>query len=416
MYRWDVINRLIKKYNYKSYLEIGTWKPEMNFDKIKIDYKYCIDPNPVGKIDFIGTSDEYFNSISDDVKFDIIFVDGLHLSEQVIKDVENSLKHLNPNGTIVCHDCLPFDEQMQKRQQIPASQWTGDVWKAIAHFRINRTDLSIKVIDCDFGIGVIQKGYNVPYQLNNNLLDYEYYHENKKELLNVITPLEFLAPSEHTTLNDIGLKYGTDKSSLEHDYLKKYEKLIPYKRSDNIKILEIGVLNGSSVKTWEEYFYNSQVVGIDINPECKKYEKNRISIEIGSQVDGEFLESISKKYGQFDFIIDDGSHINHHVIYSFEKLFDSVKPGGLYIIEDVCTSYWEHYGGKLKMLGTMVEYFKNTIDEVNFAGEIIENKPSLGARREDYLYPQFQDKGYECFGMYIESIMFLNSIIIITKK
>jgi hypothetical protein len=75
-----------------------------------------------------------------------------------------------------------------------------------------------------------------------------------------------------SVLNEIGLKNNTDKSSTIHDYLKKYEKYFPFKRDDKITLLEIGVLNGSSVKSWKEYFVNANIIGVDINPDCKKYE------------------------------------------------------------------------------------------------------------------------------------------------
>jgi hypothetical protein len=176
------------------------------------------------------------------------------------------------------------------------------------------------------------------------------------------------------------------------------------------------VLDGASTRTWKEYFHKSQIIGVDINPQCKKYEEERITIEIGSQIDGEFLNKVIDKHGPFDMILDDGSHVNSHVIYSFEQLWKSVKSKGVYVVEDVATSYWEHYGGKLRTPGTMIEYFKNTIDEVNFAGEIVENKPNANARRDDYLLEQFKRKGYECNGIHMESINFLNSIIIMTKR
>ena len=74
-----------------------------------------------------------------DFKYDIIFIDGLHHDYQVIRDIENSLNHLSDNGVIVCHDCLPFSEVMQRQEEC-YGEWTGDVWKAIAKFRIERTN------------------------------------------------------------------------------------------------------------------------------------------------------------------------------------------------------------------------------------------------------------------------------------
>lgn len=217
-------------------------------------------------------------------------------------------------------------------------------------------------------------------------------------------------------LNEIGLKNGTDKASEVHDYLNKYEKYLPYKRDDRLKILEIGILNGESLRTWKEYFYNSTIIGIDINPDCKKYEEDRIIVEIGDQTDKYFLDGLMKKHGPFDFILDDGSHINNHVLTSFEELFKSVKDGGQYIVEDVITSYLDDYGGGYMKLGTTIEYFKNIIDEVNFYGQIVYGKPVPLGRRDDYLLEYSKNNNDNKIGYQIESINFLNSIIIINKR
>jgi hypothetical protein len=192
MKRTEIINLLIQKYGYKSYLEVGTQDPRSNFNSVDTERKVSIDPFPRGEVTFVGTSDEYFSSISDEIKFDIIFIDGLHHDDQVLRDIENSLKHLSEKGTIVCHDCLPTTELMQARDD-HGGEWTGDVWKAIAQLRVERTDLDIKVVDTDYGCGIIQKGKSVPYK---PLLDfyktYTYFSSNKKEMLNVISLESFL--------------------------------------------------------------------------------------------------------------------------------------------------------------------------------------------------------------------------------
>jgi hypothetical protein len=217
-------------------------------------------------------------------------------------------------------------------------------------------------------------------------------------------------------LNDLAKKYGTDKSSEIHNYCVKYQKYLPFNRYDKLNIMEIGVLDGNSLKTWKDYFYHSNILGIDINPDCKQYEESRISVEIGSQADGNFLSRTWQQYGPFDMILDDGSHMNEHVIYSFEHLWGSIKPGGVYVVEDVCTSYLPYYGGGRYLEGTMMEYFKGITDEVNFFGETLENFHNANARREDKLVEQFEAKGYNYIGTQIESINFLNGIIIITKR
>lgn len=218
------------------------------------------------------------------------------------------------------------------------------------------------------------------------------------------------------SLDLIARECGTDKSSEIHDYCRKYEKYIPFYREQNITILEIGVLNGESIRMWREYFPNAIIVGIDINPKCKVHEEEGVFIEVGSQFDGDFLQEVIEKHGPFDLIVDDGSHVNEHVIFSFEHLFPAVTSGGVYIVEDACTSYWDYWGGGLEREGTSVEYFKKMVDEVNFFGELTEDFKSAHARRDDLLLNQFKRKGYNYIGTQIESLNFLNAIVLITKR
>lgn len=220
---------------------------------------------------------------------------------------------------------------------------------------------------------------------------------------------------EIDNLNKIGLRHGTDKSSEIHNYLNKYENYLPFKQDDIIKILEIGVQGGQSLRMWKEYFYNSHIIGVDINPNCKQHQENNISIEIGSQTDLMFLNDIKNKYGKINMILDDGSHINGDIIYSFENLWDCVASGGVYIVEDSVTSYWEEYNGGYKKEYSAIEYFKNLIDEVNFFGVKNIDAPFFWARNENYCIETLKKNNIKC-RTDIKSINFLNSIIIITKR
>jgi hypothetical protein len=190
MRRTDIINSLIHRFGYTSYLEIGVQFPKSNFDNVVAEHKVSVDPVPEGPCTFVGTSDAYFDSVSSDTMFDIVFIDGLHEHEQVLKDIDNSLKHLSPNGTIVCHDCLPTTEHMQLRED-HGKEWTGDVWKAIAILRTNADNLDIKVVNTDYGCGIIRRGINNRYIPNGNYLTYEYYAEHKQEMLNITSIEEY---------------------------------------------------------------------------------------------------------------------------------------------------------------------------------------------------------------------------------
>jgi hypothetical protein len=137
-------------------------------------------------------------------------------------------------------------------------------------------------------------------------------------------------------------------------------------------------------------------------------------IEIGSQRDGWFLAGIIQKYKQFDLIIDDGSHVNSDMLFSFNKLFPQVVHGGVYVIEDCCTSYWKKYGGAYKGKDTSIEFCKSLVDDVNFRG-LFSRHGSKYSRKEDTLIPLSLEVQPEC-RIDIESINFLNGLIIITKR
>lgn len=217
------------------------------------------------------------------------------------------------------------------------------------------------------------------------------------------------------SLDEIALLCGTDKSSDHHNYCVKYEKYLPFERDDKLNILEIGVQKGQSLRMWKEYYSNSTVVGVDIDVSCTKFNDHRINIEIGNQIDVAFLKNVIEKYQYFDLVIDDGSHINSDVIFSFEHLFPAIKTHGIYIVEDTCTSYWSIFGGGMNKSGSSVEYFKNIIDQINFLGEYNEISSPMNRKDVDLL-EQFRRKGYNYIGMGIESLNFINSAILITKR
>lgn len=129
------------------------------------------------------TSDEYFANHTE--KYDIIFIDGLHENEQVYRDIQNSLKVLNPNGSIIMHDCLPEKEEHQivPRQ---SNYWNGDVWKAFVRVRNERTDVEMSVIDTDCGLGFIQfKDLKIPAISGKVELDWKNYEKHKESWMNI---------------------------------------------------------------------------------------------------------------------------------------------------------------------------------------------------------------------------------------
>lgn len=144
-------------------------------------------------------------------------------------------------------------------------------------------------------------------------------------------------------LNELAVKHGSDKRGEVHDYARLYEQYLHPRKNDPLRILEIGVFGGSSLKMWRDFFPNAHIVGVDINPDSVKYAENRVSIEIGDQSNKDFLKSLVKKYEYFDIIIDDGSHATAHHVASFEALKHGLRGNGFYIIEDLHTCYWPAY-------------------------------------------------------------------------
>ena len=187
MKRWDIINHFIKKYSYKSYLEIGCQK-DIAFNKIEISNKIGVDPERGGTHRM--TSDEFFSSNKN--TFDIIFIDGLHHSEQVYKDILNALEVLNKGGVIICHDMNPTSKEMQMVPRI-SKEWTGDGWKAWIRLRRERDDLDMKVINTDYGCGIIKRGKQIPLELQCKpcATKYESFAVNKRSWLPLIEVQDF---------------------------------------------------------------------------------------------------------------------------------------------------------------------------------------------------------------------------------
>lgn len=183
--RHDLINHLVKKHGYTDYLEIGVRKAADNFNRINVQNKVGIDPDPVADATVKLTSDEFF--ASNNKQYDIVFIDGLHHAGQVYKDINNALEVLRPGGTIVCHDMNP---PTKAHQEVPRkqAQWNGDCWKAWVQLRSERSDLSMKVINIDWGLGVIRRGEQKPLDLGSAELTYENLEKNRKQWLNLVNP------------------------------------------------------------------------------------------------------------------------------------------------------------------------------------------------------------------------------------
>jgi len=196
--RLELINLLIKRRGFQSYLEIGVFKGH-TFNRVQAEKKTGVDP--AGSVATIKmTSDAFFESNRD--TFDLVFIDGLHHWEVVLRDVDNSLAKLNPGGVIILHDCMPVKYEHQLRPRV-SGVWNGDVWKAMVMLRA-RPDLDCAVLNCDWGLGVVLPRRNTQPIECPSELTWPVYCDQHTELLRVVDIpgiLEFLGEST-TILED----------------------------------------------------------------------------------------------------------------------------------------------------------------------------------------------------------------------
>lgn len=226
--RWDIINHLIKENNYKTYLEIGYYKG-WSFDRVECKQKTAVDPNPCKTPDqetsmtygkdwkhldyneegFIEktqsiwkmTSDDFF-AIKDQYEnvrhtYDIIFIDGLHESTQVDRDIENSLKYLSPGGVIVMHDMSP-PRELHTTTGDEHGNWNGDCYKSLIRLQ-HLQGIDFCTIDSDWGVAVIRPNPEIkwiPYHAKMYDGTWDYFDKYRKELLNLISPEEWLASTK----------------------------------------------------------------------------------------------------------------------------------------------------------------------------------------------------------------------------
>ena len=154
-------------------------------------------------------------------------------------------------------------------------------------------------------------------------------------------------------------------TKMDH-YLDVYHRLLAPWRSQDISFLEIGIWKGGSIKMWQDDFgAESRLTFLDIDPACKAFEVPGLTVEIGDQSDGIFLQDVATKHGPFDIIIDDGGHKMKQQIASFNALWSRLSDGGLYVVEDTHTSYGPGFGGGFRAQKSFVEFSKDLIDHMH---------------------------------------------------
>ena len=181
-----------------------------------------------------------------------------------------------------------------------------------------------------------------------------------------------VAPLFGRNLTRLGRWYGTNKASEKQAFTRVYEHHLRHRRREPLRILEIGIggygggprSGGSSLRMWRTYFRRAHVVGVDLKP--RALHEPRITTAAGDQTDSRFLRQLDREHGPFDLVIDDGSHVNAHVVTTFGILWPLLAPGGSYAIEDTQTSYLDEFGGGGPgTRGTSMEMVKRLCDAPN---------------------------------------------------
>ena len=205
------------------------------------------------------------------------------------------------------------------------------------------------------------------------------------------------------SLDEIGLMQGTDKASTGHNYLTFLEPYFAPLRDQPLRVLEIGVHRGASLRTWAEYFPNAKIVGVDILPWCKRYEADRVVVELADQSNIEHLTPIAVEHGPFDIIVEDGSHMWDHQVTTLRTLFPFLKSGGFYVAEDLQTNFGSmaaQYRGVAS--ASCVDFLKRWMD-VFVAGDQIDPR-------------EIEDSFLRTYGRALEFMTFNRHACLLKKK
>jgi len=183
-------------------------------------------------------------------------------------------------------------------------------------------------------------------------------------------------------------------------YFEVYDRHLSRYRGTNVSILEFGVSHGGSLQMWRDYFGpEAKIYGVDNNPVCAYLSEPGTEIFIGDQADRVFLRSLADRIPQIDILIDDGGHEMHQQIATFEELFPRIDANGVYLCEDLHTSYWKRFGGGYRRPGSFIEYSKRLIDQLNA-----------------WHSEQPERQGITAFTRSARSLHFYDSMLVIEKK
>jgi hypothetical protein len=201
--------------------------------------------------------------------------------------------------------------------------------------------------------------------------------------------------------NPLEKYFRSNKKRLIHKwlhYFEIYHRHFERFRGKPVTVVEFGVSQGGSLQMWRDYFgRRARIYGVDIDPRCAELGGRRTKVFIGDQEDREFLRSIAAQVGPIDVLIEDGGHHMGQQIATFEELYPHVKEDGVFLIEDLHTSYRRGYGGGHRRPGTFMEYAKGLTDQLN----------AWHSREEGFEVDEFTRS--------TKSMHFYNSIVVFEK-
>ncbi len=242
----------------------------------------------------------------------------------------------------------------------------------IPNHRFDRLVICAEPVLCEELIHVLQEklgieeGRMIPYHkwLRFNIGMHQIEWDKVYRLSDVATLLQKCG-----TLNDCeDFYYNKPHRIVEKyaHYFEIYDRHFQKFRNTECVVVEVGVFRGASLQMWKDYFGSkAQIIGIDIDEVAAQYEEEQVTIEIGSQSDRKFWKVFKEKYPKVDILIDDGGHTMEQQIVTFEEMFHHLSEEGVYLCEDLHTSYWPRYGGGYKNPESFIEYSKNFVDYIN---------------------------------------------------
>lgn len=227
---------------------------------------------------------------------------------------------------------------------------------------------------------------------------------------NTLVPLNMSISLRQLYAQHLGL--ASDKWE---GYFPVYERWLAPFRQQPLNLLEIGVQNGGSLAIWGQYFHFAEhIVGCDINQACDqlKYDDNRINVVVGDVNALETRQKLTAHCNGYDIVIDDGSHRSRDIVDTFQYFYPLLRPGGLYVVEDLHCSYWRQWQGGLWASESAMEFFKNLADVPNLEHWAVQGLDQRAlsprpVRRSHRIKPaRFSD---------LESVSFYNSMCVVVK-